>query len=56
MKLEDIKVGAKVAGIAPNGSVDIVAVEWIGSQAANGLCHVNGSDRYFPLGFFLRTS
>lgn len=35
MKLEDIKIGAKVAGIAPNGSVDIVAVEWIGSQAVN---------------------
>ena len=35
MKLEDIKVGARVSGIVPNGSVDIVAVEWIGSQAAN---------------------
>ena len=23
---------------------------------AERLCHVNGSDRYFPLGFFLRTS
>ena len=33
--LEDIKPGTRVFGLAPAGSVDVVAVEWIGDQAVN---------------------
>ena len=32
-KLEEIRIGARVAGVTPNQSVEIVSVEWIGDQA-----------------------
>lgn len=34
-KLEDIKPGARVAGIVPAGAVELKSVEWVGSQAIN---------------------
>jgi superfamily II DNA or RNA helicase len=34
-KLEDIKPGARVAGIVPAGVVELKSVEWVGSQAIN---------------------
>ena len=34
-RLEDIKNGAMVGGIAPNQPVEVVSVEWIGDQAIN---------------------
>jgi len=34
-RLEDIRNGATVRGIAPNQSVQIVSVDWIGDQAIN---------------------
>lgn len=34
-KLEDIKNGALIKGIAPNQSVQVVSVDWIGDQAVN---------------------
>jgi hypothetical protein len=34
-RLEDIKNGGMVGGIAPNQSVEVVSVEWIGEQANN---------------------
>lgn len=34
-RLEDIRAGARIDGIAPGRAVDIVSVEWIGSQAIN---------------------
>ena len=33
--LEEIKPGTRVLGLAPAGSVEVVAVEWIGDQAVN---------------------
>ena len=33
--LEEIKAGTRVLGLAPGGSVEVVAVEWIGNQAVN---------------------
>jgi hypothetical protein len=33
--LEDIKPGAVIRGIAPGQSVQVVSVDWIGSQAVN---------------------
>ena len=33
--LEDIRNGAVVRGIAPNQSVQVVSVDWIGNQAIN---------------------
>ena len=34
-KLEDIKNGASVRGIASNEAVQVVSTEWIGDQAVN---------------------
>ena len=34
-KLEDIKNGALIKGIAPNQFVHVVSVDWIGDQAMN---------------------
>ena len=34
-RLEDIKNGAMVGGIAPNQPVEVVSVEWIGDHAIN---------------------
>jgi SNF2 family DNA or RNA helicase len=34
-RLEEIKNGAMVGGIAPNQPVEVVSVEWIGDQAIN---------------------
>lgn len=34
-KLEDIKPGAKVQGVMPSSSAEIVSIEWIGEQAIN---------------------
>jgi len=34
-KLEDIKPGARVAGIVPAGVVELKSVEWVGSQSIN---------------------
>ncbi len=34
-RLEDIKNGAMVQGIAPSQPVEVVSVEWIGDQAIN---------------------
>ena len=34
-KLEDLKPGAKVQGVIPNSTCEIVSVEWIGEQAIN---------------------
>ena len=33
--LEDVKSGARVRGIVPSQSVQVVSVEWIGNQAIN---------------------
>lgn len=33
--LEEFKPGTRVLGLAPAGSVEVVAVEWIGNQAVN---------------------
>ena len=33
--LEEIRTGARVAGIIPNQSVEVVSVDWIGDQALN---------------------
>lgn len=33
--LEEIKPGTRILGLAPGGSVEVVAVEWIGDQAVN---------------------
>lgn len=35
ISLEDIKNGALVSGIAPNQTVEVVSVDWIGAQAIN---------------------
>ena len=36
--LEDIKPGNQVTGIAPDGAVEVVRVDWIGNQAINVVC------------------
>ena len=35
--LEDVKSGARLLGIVPNQSVQVVSVEWIGNQAINAV-------------------
>ena len=34
-RLEDLKNGAMVKGVAPNQPVELISVEWIGDQAIN---------------------
>lgn len=41
-RLEDIKNGASIAGVAPNQIVEAVSVEWIGDQAINLVYRVPG--------------
>ena len=36
-RLEDMRSGALVRGIEPNGTVQVVSVEWIGDQAINAV-------------------
>ena len=41
-RLEDIRSGALVRGIAANGAVHVVSVEWIGDQAINAVYRDQG--------------
>ena len=41
-RLEDIRGGALVRGIEPNGAVHVVSVEWIGDQAINAVYRDEG--------------
>jgi SNF2 family DNA or RNA helicase len=41
-RLEDIKNGAMVAGLAPGQSVEVVSIDWIGDQAINVVYRVPG--------------
>jgi superfamily II DNA or RNA helicase len=41
-RLEDLKSGARVSGIAPGQAVEIVSIEWIGDQAMNVVSRAPG--------------
>ncbi len=41
-RLEDMRSGALVRGIEPNGTVQVVSVEWIGDQAINAVYRDQG--------------
>lgn len=41
-KLEEIRSGARVAGIVPSHPVEVVSVDWIGNQALNLVYRIPG--------------
>ncbi|MBV8593619.1 MAG: hypothetical protein JOZ27_04875 [Caulobacteraceae bacterium] len=42
LRLEDLKPGARVAGLAGAAPADIVSVTWFGDQAADVVCRQGG--------------